>query len=163
MNRFFCLLLGAALLLGQNGIAAAQSDSPELPEANPGRPTVSTPATLTPVGYLQFENGGLYANDSPEFAMRFGINQVTKLAITSRVQLLALTEPFTHSTGANVNGNRPGEVFAGIQTALLKGEEHCPTISVSYIRRLYESPAPEIDISEQRYEWLPLRPEWDRD
>ena len=146
MNPFFCSLLGAAVLLGPVGVAAAQSDSPELPEANPGRPTVSTPATLTPVGYLQFENGGLYANDSPEFATRFGINQVTKLAISSRVQLLALTEPFTHSTGAEVNGNRPGEVFAGIQTALLKGEEHRPTISVSYIRRLYESPAPEIDI-----------------
>jgi len=45
------------------------------PEANPGRPTVSTPATLTPVGYLQFENGGLYAAQSPEFNTRFGITR----------------------------------------------------------------------------------------
>jgi hypothetical protein len=30
-------------------------------EANPGRPTVSTPATLTPPGYLQFETGSLGA------------------------------------------------------------------------------------------------------
>jgi hypothetical protein len=33
----------------------------EAPETNPGRPTVSTPATLTPVGYLQFETGILAA------------------------------------------------------------------------------------------------------
>jgi hypothetical protein len=145
MNRFSCTLLGAAVLLCP-AVLAAQSDTPELPEANPGRPTVSTPATLTPVGYLQFENGGLYANNSPEFSTRLGINQVTKFAVTSRLQLMALSEPFTHSTGAAVNGNRPGEVFAGVQTVLLKGEKHRPTVAASYIRRLYESPAPEIDI-----------------
>jgi hypothetical protein len=108
MNRFFCALLGAAALLFP-AVLAAQSGRPELPEANPGRPTVSTPATLTRVGYLQFENGGVYANNSPEFSTRFGINQVTKLTVASRIQLLALSEPFTHSTGAEVNGNRPGE------------------------------------------------------
>ena len=37
--------------------AIAQSQEEDQPEANPGRPTVSTPATLTPVGYLQFESG----------------------------------------------------------------------------------------------------------
>jgi hypothetical protein len=155
MNRFFCALLGAAALLFP-AVLAAQSGPPELPEANPGRPTVSTPATLTQVGYLQFENGGVYANNSPEFSTRFGINQVTKLTVASRIQLLALSEPFTHSTGAEVNGNRPGEVFAGVQTVLLKGEGHRPTISASYIRRLYESPAPEIDIGTFRQSVLLL-------
>jgi hypothetical protein len=71
----------------------AQSSTEQTPEANPGRPTVSTPATLTPVGYLQFENGGLYAETSPEFKTLFGINQVTKLTVASRLQLLALAEP----------------------------------------------------------------------
>src|ERR1700683_4446179 len=33
----------------------AQTIPDPTPEANPARPTVSTPATLTPVGYLQFE------------------------------------------------------------------------------------------------------------
>jgi hypothetical protein len=155
MNRFFCTLLGAATLLCP-AILVAQSSTPELPEANPGRPTVSTPATLTPVGYLQFENGGLYANDSSEFSTRFGINQVTKFTLASRIQLLALSEPFTHSTGAEVSGNRPGEVFAGVQTVLRKGEEYRPTISASYIRRLYESPAPEIDIGTFRQSALLL-------
>jgi hypothetical protein len=62
------------------------------------------------VGYLQFENGALYATDSPEFSKRFGINQVTKLSINERMEVLALFEPFTHSSGAAVSGNRPGEV-----------------------------------------------------
>jgi hypothetical protein len=128
---------------------SAQSHETETPEANPGRPTVSTPATLTAVGYLQFENGGLYANTSPEFSTRFGINQVTRFTVAPRLQLLALSEPFVHASGAtgdNLSGNRPGEVFAGLQTVILPGEGHKPTVSLSYIRRLYESPAPEVDI-----------------
>jgi hypothetical protein len=47
--------------------AAAQSLVDDEPEANPGRPTVSTPATITPVGYLQFETGFVPAYQSPEF------------------------------------------------------------------------------------------------
>ena len=30
-----------------------------------------------------------------------------------RLQAIAFFEPYTHATGAEVNGNRPGEVFAG--------------------------------------------------
>src|ERR1700693_4180267 len=56
--RCGCVGTAALLLVARVG---AQSSAVETPEANPGRPTVSTPATLTPVGYLQFENGGLYA------------------------------------------------------------------------------------------------------
>jgi hypothetical protein len=126
-----------------------QSSQAETLEANPGRPTVSTPATLTPVGYLQFENGALYADASPEVQKRLSINQVTKLAVSSRLQLLALFEPLVHPTGVSaggVTGNRPGEVFAGLQAVVLPGEGYKPTISLSYIRRLYESPAPEVDI-----------------
>jgi hypothetical protein len=148
MKILRCALVGTAGLLCVVPICA-QSSPVETPEANPGRPTVSTPATLTPVGYLQFENGGLYADSSPEFATRFGINQVTKFTVAPRLQLLALSEPLVHATGVtadSLSGNRPGEVFAGLQTVVLQGEGHEPTVSLSYIRRLYESPAPEIDI-----------------
>ena len=136
----------AVLVLVGSSTLRAQAGLPDAPDANPGRPTVSTPATLTPVGYLQFENGGLYATHSPEFSKRFGINQVTKLSINQRMELLALFEPFTHSTGAAVSGNRPGEVFAGMQAVILPGEEERPTISSQYLRRLYASPAPELDL-----------------
>jgi hypothetical protein len=142
------LLAGVVALLSITQ-AHAQSPIPDLPEANPGRPTVSTPATLTPQGYLQFENGGLFAHTSPEFNTRFAINQVTKFTVVPRLQLLAISEPFVHATGAtgdSLSGNRPGEVFAGLQGVVLPGEGRSPTISLSYIRRLYASPAPEIDI-----------------
>jgi hypothetical protein len=111
----------------------AQVGPSAVPEANPARPTVSTPATLTPAGYLQFENGGLYATDSPEFSKCLGTEQVTKLSLDKRVQLLALFEPFTHSTGAEVAGNRPGEVFAGTQVVILPGRNKRPTISGQYL------------------------------
>jgi hypothetical protein len=101
------------------------------------------------VGYLQFENGSLYAETSQEFTKRVGINQVTKFTVASRLQLLALSEPLVHAvgtTGDALSGNRPGEVFAGLQAVVLPGEGHKPTVSLSYIRRLYASPAPEVDI-----------------
>ena len=151
--RFASILRNAlpvALLVGGLTTLRAQAPLPDVPEANPARPTVSTPATLTPVGYLQFESGELYATDSPEFSNRLGINEVTKLTVNERVQLLALFEPFTHSTGAAVSGNRPGEVFAGIQAVIVPGGKGGPTgrptISGQYLRRLYASPAPELDL-----------------
>src|SRR5690348_18481318 len=75
--------------------ASAQSNQSP-PQANPGRPTVSTPATLTPVGYLQFETGGLGASDSPGVSTFEGINEVTKLTVAPRLQFLAAVSPFAH-------------------------------------------------------------------
>jgi hypothetical protein len=143
-----CFFVGAAAFLFVARISA-QSSAAETPEANPGRPTVSTPATLTPVGYLQFENGGLYAESSPEFTTLSGINQVTKLTVAPGLQLLALSAPLAHASraiGDALPGSRPGEVFAGFQAVVLSGKGQKPTVSLSYIRRLYASPAPEIDI-----------------
>ena len=107
---------------------------------------MSTPATLTPVGYLQFENGILGAVTSPEFSTRVAINQVTKLTVAPRLQLILQSEPFIHSRFDLEKGNEPGEVFAGLQGVLLPGKDKRPTISMSYIRRLYASPAPELDL-----------------
>ena len=77
------------------GFPLARADDPvdiTDPEANPARPTVSTPATLPPAGYLQFESGSLGAITSPEFSTRVGINNVTKLALNSRLELLVQTD-----------------------------------------------------------------------
>lgn len=146
LNRFlsasFVLssLLTASLLL-------AQQSTDDTPAANPARPTVATPATLTPVGYLQFENGGLYASDSGEFATQASINQVTKLAVASRIQFLLLSEPYAHSKITDGNSSSdPGGVSAGIQGVLFPGEGKRPTVSVSYIHLLYGGTAPDIDI-----------------
>jgi hypothetical protein len=141
-----CIFIGTLCLSVARSLQA-QTTGETGPEANPGRPTVSTPATLTPVGYLQFENGLLHAEQSPEFSTRTGLNQVTKLAVASRLQALLLIEPLVHSqTDGSHTENHVGEVFLGVQGVLLPGKRRQPTVSVSYIYRLHASPAPEIDI-----------------
>src|SRR6202049_4108798 len=112
-----CFLLGAS---AQS--AAAQTATPDDAEANPARPTVSTPATLTPVGYLQFETGALAANHSGEFSSRYGLNEVTKLSVVPRLQLLASVEPIDHFITDGIPGNRAAEVFLGAQAVLCPGE-----------------------------------------
>ena len=79
MKRVLSWLWVALTLFAQH--APAQEETTVEPEANPGRPTVSTPATLTPKGYLQFETGALRADHSPEFSSRFGFNEVIKFAV----------------------------------------------------------------------------------
>jgi hypothetical protein len=81
-------------------------------------------------------NGVLYAANSSEFSRRLGIEQVTKLSVNSRVQFMALFEPFIYSTGAAVSGDRPGEVFAGVQEVILPGnEKKRQAIDSQYLRR----------------------------
>jgi hypothetical protein len=138
------LVCGGLLILALP-IAAQTAADPD-PEANPARPTVSTPATLTPVGYLQFETGSLGAIVSPEFDTRVGVNQVTKLTVLPRLEFFVQTEPYVHSTLGNGSEIHPGEVFLGAQAILVPPKDWRPTISVSYVRRLYESPAPELDL-----------------
>ena len=117
-----------------------------VPQANPGRPTVSTPATLTPVGYLQFETGILGAINSTEFDTRVSANETVKLTVVPRLQLILPFEAFVHSEFGGHKENHAGEVFAGVQGVLVAGKGKRPTISLSYSRRLYASPAREVDI-----------------
>jgi hypothetical protein len=138
-----CLLFMLSVLAQ---VSRAQSAATSVPEANPGRPTVSTPATLTPVGYLQFENGALFAESSTEFSRRFGIGQITKLTVLPRLELFLQSEPLAVSESQGLTAAHVGEVFAGVQGILYEGHDSRPTISVSYTRRLYASPAPELDV-----------------
>jgi hypothetical protein len=125
--------------------AAGQSAAQSEPEANPGRPTVSTPATLTPVGYLQFETGVLGASHSPEFSSRASLNQVIKFSVASRMELIASCEPIVHYDSGGSTANGVAEVFLGGQAVLNTGEEAEPTIAVSYFHRSYDGGAPEVD------------------
>jgi hypothetical protein len=137
---YFLLILGV--------YAAGQSKPPDagdVPEANPARPTVATPATLTPVGYLQFENGIQYATGSPDFSSRFGINQVTKLTVHPRLQFIISSEPVVHSGLGTLKEFNPGDVLAGVQAVVLPGEGKRPTVSLSYFKHVYAGSAPDID------------------
>src|SRR5271155_3457452 len=105
--------------------------APQEPEANPGRPTVSTPATLTPVGYLQFETGFEPAFDSPEFTSRYGFSETIKLSVSRRLQLLVLSEPVARFTAEGTTANRAADVFVGAQGVLYQGEGAKPTLAAS--------------------------------
>lgn len=133
---------------------AAKAD--EVPEANPARPTVATPATLTPVGYLQFENGVQYATGSTEFSSRFGINQVTKLTVYPRLQFLVASEPVVHSGLGTLKEFNPGDVLAGVQAVVLPGKGRRPTVSLSYFKHVYMGSAPDIDIGTPEHSGLLL-------
>ncbi len=139
--RWTCVVLGVSITAGW-----AQTPTAVLPAANPGRPTVSNPATLTPVGYLQFENGFLYAADSPEFSRRTSLAQVTKLTVHPRIQLILQSEPLVSSVAAGHRDSRFGGISAGVQAVVLPGRQTRPTIALSYIRSVYSSPALDLDI-----------------
>ncbi|MGA7626235.1 MAG: hypothetical protein WB630_09375 [Candidatus Acidiferrales bacterium] len=148
---FFFLIFG---MLIQPVIA--QSQNPDEPEANPGRPTVSTPATLTPVGYLQFESGFEGAWQSPEFTSRYGFSEVMKLSVAKRVELLASSEPVAHSTVEGINANQVADCFLGAQGVLYQGEGATPTLAVSYFHRVYDGGAPEFDFGSPTNSFLVL-------
>ncbi len=143
MKSILCLFF---VLLGFVAVAAGQSAQVDGPEANPGRPTVSTPATLTPIGYLQFETGFLGASQSPEFSSRYGFNEVTKLSVAPRLELLASAEPIAHYNAGGITANSVADVFLGAQAVLYHGEGTTPTVAVSYFHRFYDGGAPELDI-----------------
>jgi hypothetical protein len=154
MNRVLFLLLAASSLLSRP--LSAQDSSQDAPVANPGRPTVSTPATLTPVGYLQFETGFLGAIDSPGVDQQYSSNEVIKLAIDSRIQLLASWEPMAHSIDQGLPSNDPGGLSLGAQVALLKGEGARPTFAISYFRSVYAGDAPDLDVGSASNSFLGL-------
>ena len=135
------------------GNAAPVADEPV---ANPARPTVSTPATLTPVGYFQFETGTLSAWHSPEFSSQTGLNEVAKISISRWLEILAATEPIAHSRIAHTSANAAGGVALGFQTVLHQGESAIPTIAVSYFHQVYGGNAPDIDIGSARNSVLVL-------
>jgi hypothetical protein len=150
------LICVCIFLAGYAPSVAAQSGAPDGPEANPGRPTVSTPATLTPVGYLQFETGALAADHSPEFSSRYGLNEVLKLSVAPRLELLASGEPVAHFTADGSTANKVADVFLGAQTVILPGEGSKPTIAASYFHRVYDGGAPELDFGSPTNSFLLL-------
>src|SRR5260221_39673 len=125
MNRVVLAFSALTLFASRAG---AQTPVGQAPEANPGRPTVSTPATLTPVGYVQFETGLNAANHSPEFSSRFAPNEVLKFSVHPRLEFLASSEPVVHYRVAGQTANRVAEVFLGAQAVVSPGEGAKPTL-----------------------------------
>lgn len=133
-------MIALAVLLGS---ANGQS---EPPEANPARPTVSTPALLPPAGYLQFETGWLSAWHSGEFSSRHSVNEVAKLAFNDRIEALVSWEPYVHATSAGAISNNLSDVLVGTQLVLHKSEGPLPSIAASYFHHAYAGSAPDLDV-----------------
>lgn len=140
------LLLAATSFPQQTQNSADVISDQDAPVANPGRPTVSTPATLTPTGYFQFETGMLSAWTSPGVSSQTSINEVVKLAVTRRIELLAGFEPVAHSRNGSLASNDAGGISLGVQSILFQGEGAKPTFSASYFHSVYNGTAPDLDI-----------------
>ena len=157
MRTAKCLTIAYALFgLAFSPLADAQSGTGNVPAANPARPTVASPATLTPVGYLQFENGVLYAEDSQEFSSLVAITQVTKLTVHPRVQFLVASAPFVHSGLGTDTEAHFGDVLAGAQVVLAPGKGRRPTIAASYLGRVHAGSGADIDIGTPQHALLLL-------
>jgi hypothetical protein len=130
--------------------APVQASQQDKPNANPGRPTVSTPATLTPVGYFQFEAGYLGAWHSPEFSSQSSVNDLVKFSLARRIELLAADQPFAYSRAMGQGGWGAGDVALGVQGVVLQEEGARPTIALSFFHRVYGGDAPDVDIGSNR-------------
>lgn len=136
------VLLVPMLVLGALPVALGQAtpDAPANapPNANPGRPTVTSPATLPPVGYLQFEQGYLGSLNSPNTASEYGANQTTRLAVHPRLVFVVSSQPFAASVanGASNTSRDAGAVQVGFQAVLFT-----PTIAPAPSKSSADAPA----------------------
>lgn len=127
--------------------SAAQTPAPDEPAANPGRPTVSTPATLTPLAYVQFETGVLAATDFEDLVARVGFNEVAKITVQRRTQLFAQFEPYVRGRERGEPATKTaGGTGAGLQFVVIDGGERKPTLSASYSHSVTDGSAPDLDI-----------------
>ena len=152
MSRY-ALTLAEIVLLAVAAVAQQPPKTSDQPAqdpdaliANPGRPTVSTPATLTPVGYFQFESGVLGAWTSPEFSSQTSVTEVIKFAVSDRIELLVAAEPFAQTWIASKSRHDAGGVSVGAQAILYLGEGAKPTISASYLHTVSGGSAPDLDV-----------------
>ena len=140
-------LIGALAVAQETHDDASTPPSAHPPIANPARPTVSNPATLPPVGYVQFETGILAAWQSPDLVSQTSINEVVKYTASRWLELEVAAEPYAHSHAEGQPTNAPGDVDLGFQAVVHQGEGANPTVALSYFRRVYSGAAPDLDIA----------------
>jgi len=135
-----------------NALSTSKPDDTQLPEANPARPTVTNPAHIPPVGYLQFEQGFLFATSSPAgVAHQLSLVQTSRLSVHPRLMVQTLSQPFAQTrlldpTGPPTSTRDPGDLLLGIQGLVVLESGLRPTVALGYNRRLRSGSAPDIDI-----------------
>ncbi len=123
----------------------------DLPQANPARPTVTIPAHIPPTGYLQFEQGFLYAGSSPgSVRSQSAFVQTSKISLTTRILLQFITEPLADSSVGMLRqiddmSVDPGDLSLGGQVVAIKSVGALPTVSVGYLRRVRTGASANLD------------------
>jgi hypothetical protein len=135
-----------------NAASTSHPDDVQIPEANPARPTISNPAHIPPVGYLQFEQGFLQAGTSSGLAGQFSLVQTMRLSVHPRLMVQFASQPFAYSKLAASPGNAAssqidtGDLVLGVQGLLIKEHGRRPTVAVGYLHRVRAGSAPDLDI-----------------
>lgn len=135
-----------------NADSTSKPDDVQTPEANPARPTITNPAHIPPVGYLQFEQGWLEAGGSPDGLKRqFSVVQTTKLSLTRWLMVQLASQPLAVSqvedeTGRPSSQTDTGDLVAGVQTLLTRESGRKPTVALAYLQRVRAGSAPDIDL-----------------
>jgi Putative MetA-pathway of phenol degradation len=136
-----------------NAESTSKPDDVQIPEANPSRPTLTNPAHIPPVGYLQFEQGLLQANGSPSGPDgQFSLGQAIRLSVHPRLMVQFQSQPIAVSRSAATSSDPassqtdPGDLVVGLQGVLLKEAGRGPAIAVGYLHRVRSGSAPDLDI-----------------
>ncbi|HEY0796455.1 MAG TPA: hypothetical protein VGD64_11800 [Acidisarcina sp.] len=154
LTWIFCMAVGGFVVpstraqtgSGETSSKTAAPAEPDIPAANPARPTVTNPATIPPVGYLQFEQGIFQANDSPQLDRQFSVNQTTKIAVASRLMVEFFSQPFAATKLSTGTSHDTGDLDLGVQAIAIPGKGSFPTIAAGYIGRVRSGTAPDLDI-----------------
>jgi hypothetical protein len=136
-----------------NAESSGKPDDVQVPEAYPGRPTISNPAHIPPVGHLQFEQGFLQANESPSaLSGQFSLAQTLRLSVHPRLMLQFASQPLAVSAQPPDSGGPasretdPGDLGVGVQALAFRGRGFAPAVAFAYQRRVRGGTAPDIDI-----------------
>jgi len=150
---WLCVTTGAvaAQSAGEDVAGSASETANDVPAANPGRPTVSTPATITPAGYFQFETGVMGAWTSPEFSSQFNVNEVINFSVSRWLELVAAAVPYEHAVSDGQTFNGTGGFGLGAQAVVHHGEGANPTVAVAYLGTVVDGNTPNLDIGSFRH------------
>jgi hypothetical protein len=133
----------------ENTNASFSPTDVSIPEASPARPTVTAPAHIPPTGYLQFEQGFSHAHGSPGgLSAQSALNQTTKIALTTRLLVQFVSQPYTHNVTPPFSSNDPGDLDLGAQFILHKAAGSLPVIAVGYLHRLRAGTAGNLDVGD---------------
>ncbi len=138
----------------ENTNAAFSPTDIDIPQANPARPTVTIPAHLPPTGFLQFEQGIVRAGNSPGGTDgQVAVSEVVKIALTTRLLVQFLSQPYTHNTlttgtGAEMGSNDPGDLQVGTEVVVHKAVGALPTVSLGFIRRVRAGTSANLDVGD---------------